>query len=254
MNKLAIKHLGKQGRLINSSKGQYLYDNPKNLVVFNANVFVEDQKIWYGDLDLTRDLPKLFELARELDLRNTSLSVYTEMGGRFDNETLPNKEELVLDIIQLAVFLSTNFQEYYEYKNESFQKRPQKPTKKTKSEVIKHNKSDFTPILEFSDLEKYRATGKESTECPYYKFYAPIAEKLGISTNKLQCASVYVHPKVEKKLKVLTRTWLKKFHKLEGYKLQKELGWLWLDISPGTFDTTTTWTKQNIAYIKKIES
>lgn len=245
MNKLAIKHLGSLGRMVNSSKGQYLYDNPKNLIVFNANVFIDDEKIWYGDLDLTLDLPKLLELAQDLDLRHVNLSVYTEIGGRFEHETKPDPEQLILNVAQGSLFLSAKYQEYYEFVNERFEKKPIKPTKKQKPEIIEHDKSEFTPLLTLSDLNQFRAEGKEYTECPYYKFYVPIAKKLGL---QLQCSTVYVHPKVDKKLKVLTRTWLKKFHKLDGYKLQKELSWLWLDISPSTFESS--WVKENTVYIK----
>lgn len=248
MNKLAIKHLGSLGRMVNPSKGQYLYDNPKNLVVFNANVFIDGEKIWYGDLDLTLDLPKLFDLSAELDLQ-TSISVYTEMGGRFENETSPDRDQLVLDVTQGAYFLSSAYQEYYEYKNERFQKKSIKPSKKQKLESTEYNKSEFTPVLQLSDLNQFRATGKEDTECPYFKFYVPIAKELGVSTKQLQCSSIYVHPKIDKKLKVLTRSWFKKFHKLDGYKLQKELNWLWFDISPATFQAS--WAKEMLVYVKK---
>lgn len=248
MNKLAIKHLGPLGRMVGPSKGQYNHDHPKNLVVFNSNVFIEDQKIWYGDLDLTLDLPKLLNLASTLEFSGESLCVYTEMGGRFENETNPDRTKLVLEITPLATNLSPTYQEYYEFKNEKLQKKVRKPAKKTKLETTQYKASDFLPILELSDLEQFRAVGKQDTECPYFKFYVPIAKELGVSTEKLQCATIYVHPKVEKKLKVLTRTWLKKFHELDGYELQKELNWLSFDIGPATFQPK--WANGMIVYVK----
>lgn len=72
------------GRMLSWSKGDYLRSNPENLVAFNANIITEeDGKIWYGDLDVSRDFDALKSIADEI---GKDLYVLREHDGRFDNE------------------------------------------------------------------------------------------------------------------------------------------------------------------------
>lgn len=87
------------GRMISSSKSYYRENHPNNIVYFNANIITKEYgKIWYGDLDLTLDAPKLNELAKIL---GTTIYVLSEMDGRFENE---NKEPE--ELIKKAVWKS----------------------------------------------------------------------------------------------------------------------------------------------------
>jgi hypothetical protein len=74
------------GRMISFSKTA-----PKGHVcVFNANVFTgTGGKIWYGDLNLTKDQPMLQAIAKTL---GEPLYVLREMDGRFKNEERPFEE------------------------------------------------------------------------------------------------------------------------------------------------------------------
>ena len=84
--------LGMQGAMVSHSKSSYLEQNPDHLTIFNANVCIKEgfinksQKIWYGDLDVTKSKEKLQELAK---LLNTSIYVLYEMDARFENESRP---------------------------------------------------------------------------------------------------------------------------------------------------------------------
>lgn len=106
-------HLGHQGAMISASKSGYRAANPKNLVIFNANVIVingkEYSKIWYGDLDVTKSNKQLRSLAESLD---RTVYVLREMDARFENEenplidkfafaVLPDGKEILGDIEQL---------------------------------------------------------------------------------------------------------------------------------------------------------
>lgn len=72
------------GRLLCESKSMYREAYPDNLVVFNANIVtVTHGKIWYGDLDITRDQEKLREIAT---IVGEPFFILKEMDGRFDNE------------------------------------------------------------------------------------------------------------------------------------------------------------------------
>jgi hypothetical protein len=89
------------GRMIGGSKTGYRQKYPDNLVVFNANIVVKEHgKIWYGDLDLTKDYKILKQISERL---NTVLYVLWEMDARFGEE---NNETSVL--ISKAIW-NTNY-------------------------------------------------------------------------------------------------------------------------------------------------
>ena len=77
-------------RIITGSKSVYKSSKPKDLVIFNANVFMKDMgKVWYGDLNLTEEYMVLKSIAASLD---TTLYVLWEMDGRFGEEKKPIDE------------------------------------------------------------------------------------------------------------------------------------------------------------------
>lgn len=82
--KLFSKYGFIMGRMISGSKSGYREKYPDHLVVFNANIVTESRgKVWYGDLDLTLDTPKLVEVSKEL---GEPMYVLREMDARFENE------------------------------------------------------------------------------------------------------------------------------------------------------------------------
>ena len=77
-------------RIITGSKSVYKSSKPKDLVIFNANVFMKDMgKVWYGDLNLTEEYMVLKSIAAS---RDTTLYVLWEMDGRFGKEKKPINE------------------------------------------------------------------------------------------------------------------------------------------------------------------
>ena len=77
-------------RIITGSKSVYKSSKPKDLIIFNANVFMKDMgKVWYGDLNLTEEYMVLKSIADSLD---TTLYVLWEMEGRFGKEKRPIDE------------------------------------------------------------------------------------------------------------------------------------------------------------------
>jgi hypothetical protein len=72
------------GRMLSGSKSGYRDKYPDNLVVFNANIVLHEiGKIWYGDIDVTRDFENLKNIADEL---KCDLYIIREMDARFENE------------------------------------------------------------------------------------------------------------------------------------------------------------------------
>jgi len=88
------------GRMVCGSKSHYREMFPNHNVYFNANIFEKDLgKVWYGDLDLTVDAPRLQRIAQSCGV---NLYVLREMDGRFENENLPFKK---FEQIAVAVFI-----------------------------------------------------------------------------------------------------------------------------------------------------
>jgi hypothetical protein len=77
-------------RMISGSKSGYRDRFPENEVYFNANIFMLGEgKVWFGDLDITKDREGLQTIAKHL---GSTLFVLREMDGRFENETLKDSE------------------------------------------------------------------------------------------------------------------------------------------------------------------
>jgi hypothetical protein len=78
------------GRMISHSKSGYRDKFPDNEVYFNSNIFVLGEgKIWYGDIDLTKEKDKLENIAKQI---GKDLYILREMDGRFENENLVDSE------------------------------------------------------------------------------------------------------------------------------------------------------------------
>jgi hypothetical protein len=83
----AEKHLGSMGKMVGSSKSIYSYNNPQNLIVFNANLASQDKgKFWFGDLDITKDHQQLKTLVAEIG----PFYIFSETDLRFTNESNPD--------------------------------------------------------------------------------------------------------------------------------------------------------------------
>ena len=72
------------GRMISYSKSVYREANPKSVCYFNANIVTaRDGKIWYGDLDLTKDALGLKVVAEQI---GQTIYVLKELDCRFEDE------------------------------------------------------------------------------------------------------------------------------------------------------------------------
>lgn len=78
------------GRIISFSKSRYREEFPDNEIYFNANIFVLGEgKIWYGDIDVTKEKEQLENVAGEI---GKDLYILSEIDGRFGNEELNDSE------------------------------------------------------------------------------------------------------------------------------------------------------------------
>ena len=86
LNSMVTEKLGYAGRLISGSKSGYRDRYPDNFAIFNANLCIDEGKVWWGDIDVKKSKEGLQEIA---DKFGKKLYVLYEMDGRFDNEDNP---------------------------------------------------------------------------------------------------------------------------------------------------------------------
>lgn len=87
------------GRMISRSKLTYRERNPDNEVYFNANIFILcEGKVFYGDLDVTKDREVLETIAKTID---KDLYILREMDGRFENEEASETEAISKAVVTI---------------------------------------------------------------------------------------------------------------------------------------------------------
>ena len=87
--------LGPVERLLSLSKGGYLEEHPGHAAVFNANVCLGPDKVWWGDIDLTDEEDRLVTLAVAT---GETVTLLYERDGRFRNEDEPLIENAVYSV------------------------------------------------------------------------------------------------------------------------------------------------------------
>ena len=102
------RRVGYFGNLVSASKSGYRNANPDHLVVFNSNIIVNNEKIWYGDIDITKSGETLLSLANTFGV---TIYVLSEMDGRFENEDAPRVGHYIIkfnpdNTYDLATFFS----------------------------------------------------------------------------------------------------------------------------------------------------
>jgi hypothetical protein len=82
---LLISTLGHNGTMLLGSKSAYKEKYPDDIIIFNANVITSQGKVWYGDINYTKDKSKLEQLASIL---KENVMILKESDARFENENL----------------------------------------------------------------------------------------------------------------------------------------------------------------------
>lgn len=108
---LIARKLGWAGRLLSGSKTGYRNSYPKNVIIFNANLCIEEGKIWFGDIDITKSKDDLIEIATTT---NRKIYVLYEMDGRFENENDPQLKKAVCVFYPEGTFeIHKDLQKFY---------------------------------------------------------------------------------------------------------------------------------------------
>jgi hypothetical protein len=260
----AIKILGHRGRMISGSKGQYSWDNPRNLVKFNANICTAKHgKIWHGDIDVTIEEPKLQKLAKAL---KEKVYVLSEMDARAfreeesEKESKPKLEKAVVVVDAQESWINESLKQYYVRENGKWLEVQKDKDEEYdyKSEwpeySLEYKESEYTP---FKLPRIYPGKTKVSPlERLYKQLQAEVEKKRG--HKKEQKYDIYLMAVDYRKLHACMEEWFIKVHGLKKgtYALQREMNWLSLSM-PSEFyhcKIGPVWGKAGYAYLKKVKN
>lgn len=91
------RKLGPSGRMICWDTDTYVKEHPNDEVVFNANLCMltiqpKRRKLWYGDLNLTKENDILQEIA---DFCREPIYILSELDGRYEYEKDPQIDRAI---------------------------------------------------------------------------------------------------------------------------------------------------------------
>ena len=247
----AEKILGLMGKCL-GSKSIYSYDNPKNIVVFNANICTKEYgKIWYGDLDITLSYQKLQELSK---LIKTTIYILYENDARFENEINPQFDNAIISFSEsgkIEIF-NRDYDIFYvdsdgaprSLSDEEFEEKyPPEPKERSI-----YNQEDFDPIL-LPNLKQIRAKKDIS---PLYDFQKWFIDNYGKEKAEEIYPHLYITPayndELESKIsKAITKT----FPDIHPAKLEQSIAWEMLQAAPSSFMDKPDWAVDGTGYIRK---
>jgi len=243
--------MGQCGKLISYSKGRYRWDNPQNIIIYNANICTLTEKIWYGDVDLTIDLPKIKRLSKYLQKK---ILVLREMDARFENEDSPLLEnaEYTTDgnhdwwkdpdkvVNDNGIWVLSNFTK-------------QDTVSYDEASEVKYEKNEYPLKIELPnpiDLA-FSVNSDNTDDTPILKFYEFLTQKLICKVDELEINSFIIEHSDYNRLKKLEYEYLRdSYENLHPYEMNTSFFWHWLNYGP-TSAQSTEWVKKGFVYVKQ---
>lgn len=243
----AEKVMGFMGRMIGSSKSIYRYDNPENVIVFNANLATrKDGKIWYGDLDLTKDHEKLMELVSKIGV----FYIFYESDLRFGKEEKPDFK-LALGFYDKDGFTSVgaSFDIDENDKGAPVLKKKMevdKPEEQVSSYENEQLKFEEIKIPKLSDLKVKKGTSA------WGAFQEAMIAMYGLEKMKEIYSKLYVSSKDNDFINKLNEKSVKAAYPgMHVVKVQQAVAMDNLQMACMDFRVDPTWVKPGVGYIKK---
>jgi len=113
---LIKENLGFCGAMISSHKQAAKTKGREHLAVFNANLVVKGfGKVWFGDIDITRDEEKIKKVALGF---KSIVYVLREMDARFEHENSPQLQNAAYSTDGVTGSIGQSYSQYYERVND----------------------------------------------------------------------------------------------------------------------------------------
>lgn len=244
----AVYFLGRPGRMVGASKSIYSYDNPKNLVVFNANVIVGKHKVWYGDLDLTLDIQKLVNLQFDI---GKPIHVLYESDARFENELDPQIENAVLTITKDGELQLSERDHHYAANNTVWRLTDDEYAAKHPIEARSITAYDQKEFLAYKlpDLKAFKPTKKAGSPLDQFEEY--MVKEHGREQAIELYKNMWLTEESDEILRKGMAAYCKKLYPgLHPVKVEQSVAMAMLN-APMTFHGTPSWARSGLAYIRK---
>jgi len=231
--------LGFQGKMLSGSKSRYTNRHEDHLVVFNANVCVEDEKIWQGDIDITLEEDSLIELAQRL---GENVYVLYEMDGRFENEDFPKLKEYVY-MTDGDGFIIKKSLDKFGYKRSGGDDIKYSP-------VMEWNGKTITDKIKLPFIHEFMTDSEDKD--PLIKFYDWVCDQLGGRPKDMfmDPSKIILCDSSEKELSFVIKMWASKYKSIPKHKLESTVSFHMLDIGPSLFfKDQPSWANSTYVYI-----
>jgi len=258
LSDVVVNTLGRTGKMLSGSKGQYRYDHPNHMVYFNANLVLSDgTKLWYGDLDITVQEIDIRALAAKL---SKTIHILPEMAARFEFESNPDLRQCVYHTDGEDVWFNT---EYYHRVDDRVVVKPILPLTEQELQVrVEETKAmylevDYSLIYGMKDMDE----GDEYIRPP--DFFAGVTEDKsplhnfctfikGLGVEDKYCLDVYLSRESYEHLKHLYEMWFRAYNYYLGeYRIEKAVSWAMFDVGPACFMEDPEWVFCDNIYLKK---
>jgi hypothetical protein len=253
--------LGPTARMITNSKSEYVHFNPCHVVIFNADIVANNERVWHGDIDLTLDEEKLVELAQQL---GTSLSVYHESklactsssdpSYIVDTEIKPFKEEGLR-------FCERNDEGNFVLRQETTTSEDEHALiGKGKERAKQFNEDDLRENVKLPSIDKLKVKNKDNPLFQLgYMIEKIVPGKKEDTRTNLTC--LYICDEYYGSLRKICIAWAiaEYYSDLEEddaeYKASKDVGWLFFDMGPASFGkySSPDWARPDHAYFRQGE-
>lgn len=253
--------LGPTARMISNSKSEYVHFNPGHVVIFNADIIANNERVWYGDIDLTLDEEKLVALAQQL---GTSLSVYHESklastsssdpSYIVDTEIKPFKAEDLR-------FCERNDKGNFVLKQETTTPEDEHALiEKGKERAKQFNEDDLRENVKLPSIDKLKVKNKDNPLFQLgYMLEKIVHGKTQDTRTNLTCLYICqeYYDSLEKKCLdwAIAQYYSDIEQKYAEYRASKDVSWLFFGMGPIPFGrySTPTWAKPDHAYFRKGE-
>jgi hypothetical protein len=246
--------LGTEGRMIGTSRGRTSFENPHSLIVFLANVVIDGERIWQGDLNLSdkKDIKKLETLSR--DFGSKEVFILWEKDAGFDVE-VPRLDRAIGKVTYgkgLEILYACDFYELREdgtgYLKED-QRREEKVLSVEDMVIPRpgHVDRDLIALdIELPDTIEFKSKDNDQN-LPYMNFYQYLAGNLNMDMEQINTRDIVVSKNTAEELNRLSLAHLRAKVGNDEFTLQGSFNMLQMAYAPRVADWVDI--EDNVAYI-----